>query len=308
MPASAPARRRSRPGEQTVAHIAIVGPGAIGGAVALWLETTGRHVVTLCARRPLNGLSMDTPTGRISSQPRVITETREATRADCVMMATKAYQTAAVVAWLPGLVDAATTVAALQNGVEHRERFAPYLPVDQVLPVMVGISAERPFPNHILQRGAARMVVPDGARGREFAALFAGTPVEVTLTADFKSAAWRKLCGNSAGAINALLLQPTRVMHDEKIGELVRAIVRECIAVGRAEGAILDDRVPEAVLQGIRNAPADSINSMQADRMEGRPMEIDARNGVIVRLGRKHGIPTPCNEMAVALLEAVNRR
>lgn len=57
----------------------------------------------------------------------------------------------------------------------------------------------------------------------------------------------------------------------------------------------------------MRNAPPDSVNSLQADRMEGRPMEIEARNGVIVRLGRKHGIPTPCNQMAVALLEALGR-
>jgi 2-dehydropantoate 2-reductase len=34
-------------------------------------------------------------------------------------------------------------------------------------------------------------------------------------------------------------------------------------------------------------------------------MEVDARNGAIVRFGRKHGIPTPCNEMAAALLAAM---
>lgn len=50
----------------------------------------------------------------------------------------------------------------------------------------------------------------------------------------------------------------------------------------------------------------DSINSIHADRIAGRPMEIDARNGIIVRLGRKHGIPTPINEMVVALLEAAS--
>ena len=36
----------------------------------------------------------------------------------------------------------------------------------------------------------------------------------------------------------------------------------------------------------------------------GRAMETDARNGVIVRLGRRHGIATPINQMIVALLEA----
>jgi 2-dehydropantoate 2-reductase len=35
-------------------------------------------------------------------------------------------------------------------------------------------------------------------------------------------------------------------------------------------------------------------------------MEVDVRNGVIVRLGRKHGISTPANCMAVALLEAMS--
>jgi 2-dehydropantoate 2-reductase len=33
-------------------------------------------------------------------------------------------------------------------------------------------------------------------------------------------------------------------------------------------------------------------------------MELDARNGVIVRLGARHGIATPVNAMVVALLEA----
>ena len=54
----------------------------------------------------------------------------------------------------------------------------------------------------------------------------------------------------------------------------------------------------------MRNAPPDGLNSLIADRMAGRPMEVDARNGAVVRFGKKHDIPTPLNEMAVALLLA----
>jgi 2-dehydropantoate 2-reductase len=61
----------------------------------------------------------------------------------------------------------------------------------------------------------------------------------------------------------------------------------------------------ESVIDLFRKGPADAINSMHADRLAGRPMEIDARNGVIVRLGSKHGIPTPVSQIIVALLEAV---
>ena len=38
--------------------------------------------------------------------------------------------------------------------------------------------------------------------------------------------------------------------------------------------------------------------------LPGQLMEIDARNGVIVRLGRKHRIATPLNQMIVDLLHA----
>jgi 2-dehydropantoate 2-reductase len=290
-----------------MARIALVGPGAVGGVIAAWLDHTGRHQVTLCARRPLGELHVETPQGPLIARPAVLTDPEQATSVDWVLVATKAYDAPGAAAWLKGLAAQGAPVAVLQNGVEHRERFAPYLPAGQILPVMVDCPAERSDPTHIRQRGPAKMVVPDEGRGREFAALFAGTPVEVSLTADFKSAVWRKLCGNSAGVINALLQQPTRAMQDGKIGDLVRDMVRECLAVGRAEGAVLDEALVEGVLQGCRNAPPDSVNSIQADRQAGRPMEIDARNGVIVRLGRKHGIPTPYNQMAVALLEAMAR-
>ena len=209
--------------------------------------------------------------------------------------------------WLKGLATKGAPVAILQNGVEHRERFTPYLPTEQIVPVMIDCPAERSDPTHIRQRGTAKMVVQDDAPGREFVTLFAGTPVEVSLTRDLKSAVWRKLCINSSGVINALLLQPTAAFQNEKLGELLRAMVEECMTVGRAEGAVFEAGLADTILQANRNAPPDSVNSIQADRAAGRPMEVDARNGVIVRLGRKHGIPTPYNKMAVALLEALAR-
>lgn len=290
-----------------MARIAIVGPGAVGGVVAAWLEKTGRHQVILCARRPLGELHVETPHGALIARPLVLTSPDQATPVDWVLVATKAYDSAGAAVWLKGLASLGAPVAILQNGVEHRERFAAFLPAAQLVPVMVDCPAERINPTTIRQRGTAKMVVQDDALGREFIALFAGTPVDGSTTADLKSAVWRKLCVNAAGVISGLVLQPTIVMQDEQIGELCRQLVRECVAVGRAEGAVMDDSLPDSVLQGYRAAPPDGVNSLHADRQAGRMTEIDARNGVIVRLGRKHGIATPCNQMAVALIEAMTR-
>lgn len=296
------------PSLRGMSRIALVGPGAVGGVIAAWLEHTRRHEVTLCARRPLGELHVETPQGQLIARPKVLTAPEQAAPVDWVLVATKAYDAAGAATWLNGLAAKGAPVAILQNGVEHRERFAPYLPAEQIVPVMVDCPAERTDPTHLRQRGPAKMVVQDDARGREFVALFTGTPLEVSTTSDLKSAVWRKLCINSSGVINALLLQPAGVFQDDKVGELLRAMVRECMAVGRAEGAVFEDGLPEKILAGQRAAPADSVNSIHADRAAGRSMEVDARNGVIVRLGRKHGIATPYNEMAVALLEAMARK
>jgi 2-dehydropantoate 2-reductase len=74
--------------------------------------------------------------------------------------------------------------------------------------------------------------------------------------------------------------------------------------VGRAEGATLEDDLPQRIVEGHRRAPVDAVNSMLADRLAGRRMEVDARNGAVLRAGRAHRIATPLNTMALAVLEA----
>ncbi len=288
-----------------MAKIAIVGPGAVGGVIAGWLTQRGGHELTLCARRSLGEIAVELSTGVIRLAPVILTDPAQGQPVDWVFVTTKAYDAAGAAAWFPSLVGPHTVVAIMQNGVEHRERFAPFLDADKILPVMVDCPAERPVPGRIIQRGPGRMAVPAGPAGARFVELFSGTALEVAQAADFKSAIWRKLCLNSAGVISALLLKPAGVMRDENIGILARELVRECIAVGRAEGAVLEDSLLESVLESYRKAPPDGINSLQADRAAGRPMEIDARNGAIVRFGRKHCIPTPCNQTAAILLAAM---
>jgi len=291
-----------------MARIAVVGPGAIGGIMAAWLGRSGEHEVIVCSRNPLAEFTVETPNEVIVARPKVITSPAEAPAVDWVLVATKAYNAEATALWLKPLTAGGAPVAVLQNGVEHRERFAPYLPLERIVPVLVYCPAERPERARMLQRRAARLVFPDSVHGRGFEALFRGTGVAIELTADITTALWEKLVLNSGGALTALLLQPNGIFYDERVGEMARDIMRECIAVGRAEGAILDEEMMDRCIEIYRREPRDGLNSLHADRLAGRPMEIDARNGAIVRLGHKHGIATPCNRMAVTLLEILSEK
>ena len=287
-----------------MATISIVGPGAIGGTVAAELSRDHAHEVTVCARTPFDHLEVDTPTGRLIATPRVLIDPAQAAPVDWVLVATKAYDHAATAVWLRSLFAEGTQIAILQNGVEHVERFSPYVPAASLVPVVVNCPAERSLPGRIRLRRTAALHVPDTAGGHAFVALFAHTQVLTSTVPDFKSELWRKLCINCAGAVSAILLHPAGVAKRDAIADLMRDIANECRDVGRAEGAVLGDDVIERTIATYRDASADSINSLHADRLAGRPMEVDARNGAVVRFGKKHGIATPLNKAIVALLEA----
>jgi 2-dehydropantoate 2-reductase len=288
--------------------IAVIGAGAVGGVVAAHLCARGRDEVVLCVRTPFDTLVIESPAGTVRATPRIVTTPSELRPLPWVILATKAHQTDGAADWLRALTASGTTVAILQNGVEHVERVAPYAAQAALLPTVVECPAVRTAPGRVVQRAAAQLVVPAGAPGQRFARLFAGTDVSVTLTEDFVSAAWRKLCLNVAGgAITALTDRPQGVVRRPDVAEVARDLVRECVVVGRAEGADLDDSLVEEIVEAMVTSPPEAGTSMLSDRRAGRMLEADARNGAVARIGARHGIPTPLNRALTALLAAINR-
>lgn len=289
-----------------MARIAVVGPGAIGGTVAALLAQRPEHAILLCARTPFDGLIVETPNGLINAHVPVVTDPSAASPVDWVLVATKTYDAAVAARWFPALVGPETRVAILQNGVEHVERFAPWLDRERIVPAVVDIPAERAAPGRIAQRMPGTILVPAGPDGEAFVALFAGVQLGVSTTADFATALWRKLAINSAGVVSAVVMRPAEIAHDEKVADLMRGLVAECVAVGRAEGATLGEDLGDAVVGHYRAMPGDSINSIHADRIAGRPTEIDARSRVVERIGARHGIAAPLNALMATLVEAAS--
>jgi 2-dehydropantoate 2-reductase len=250
-------------------RIAVIGPGAIGATVAAWLAQSPDLALTLCARTPLERLEIETPGGIIAAEPEMLTDPAAAKPVDWVLVCTKTYDTAGAAAWLERLAGPGTRVAVLQNGVEHVARFAPYLPAERMVPAVVDISAERSAPGRVLQRMNGNILVPAGADGEAFAALFAYTPIAARTTKDFTTALFRKLTVNCAGGVCGIVNKPNGVSRDPAVAALMLALAEECVAVGRAEGARLDDDLAASVVRGYQQVAPESINSLHADRMAG---------------------------------------
>ncbi len=285
----------------------MVGPGAIGAAFAAALVQAGRRDLVLCARRPLHGVvvTRDGHDPVLVDAP-VLTDPADAAGpAPWVLLAVKAHQTEGARGWLAALSGPGSVVVVLQNGVEHRERVAPLAGEGTVLPAIVWCPAEASAPGRVRLRGEPHLSVPAGPEGRALAELLAGG-ARVDLVEDFTSEAWRKLCVNAVAGLMALAGRRAAMFCDARIAGLAHDLAVECLRVARAEGAVLPDSVADEIVADLAAMPADQGTSILFDREAGRPLEWDARNGVVSRLGARHRIPTPISDVIVPLLAAAS--
>lgn len=289
-------------------RIAVVGVGSVGAYFGARLATAG-HDVTLCVRRAFEVLRVHTDGSWLEVDTTVLTDPAGATPVDVVLLATKAHQTPSAAPWLTALCDDDTLVAVLQNGVEHEQRVRPYVGGADILPTIVKYGGEKLEPGVVKHHTYGYLTVPDTETGRRFRRHFAGSTVQVHLTEDFTTAAWTKLCTNvAANAVPALTMRRFPVFRRPDVAALSEELIRECAEVGAREGAELPATIAEDEIARMAALPDDVGSSMLYDRLAERPLEQDALNGAVVRLGEHHGVPTPFNRALTALLAAISEQ
>ncbi|MDP9767640.1 oxidoreductase [Kosakonia cowanii] len=286
--------------------IALIGPGAIGTTIAAALHEVDRAPL-LCGRTAHSQLTLRHDEGEIVVPGPVLTEpTAIRQSVDLVFVAVKTTQVAESAGWLAALCDEKTVVCALQNGVEQKAQLAPLVNGATVLPSVVWFPAQREPDASVWLRAKPRLTLPDVPQAQRVVEALSGTRCAVDLSADFLSIAWRKLLQNAAAGLMVLANRRAGMFSRDDITELALAYLRECLAVARAEGAVLKDDVPQEIVGNFQRAPADLGTSILADRQANRPLEWDIRNGVIQRLGHVHGIAVPVSDVLVPLLAAAS--
>ena len=295
-------------------RVAVLGPGGVGGLLAAVLDRAGSEV-TVVAREPTaeligeRGISVSSVTfGDFVARPSAVAALEEPV--DALLVATKAdgLQRA-----LERIAAAPGVVLPLLNGLDHlgplRERFS----AQRVLAGSIRVEADRPAPGVVVHTSPFLLVSMATAHARAVAAMnelaaaltAAGVPVRVHEEVSQRSEAdvmWSKLV-----RLNALAC--TTSAHDKLLGEirstprlradLVGAIEEAC-TVGRAEGA-LDVEAAKA-LDELERAHETLGSSMQRDLAAGRPPELDAIPGSVLRAAARHGLRCPTIERLVAVI------
>lgn len=239
--------------------------------------------------------------GPVLTDPAEITGT-----VDVVVLAVKATQNDEAASWLARLCDEHTIVAVLQNGVEQVDQVKPHCPSSPVIPGIVWYSAETQPDGWVRLRTEARLVLPSGPSAESVAELLRGAGCHVECDPDFLTGAWRKLLTNALAGLMVLSRRRSGMFRREDVAALSRRYVAECLAVARAEGARLPDGVVDELVEMFRHVPEDMSTSMLADAENGRRLEWEIRNEVIIRKARAHNLATPISDILVPLLAAAS--
>lgn len=293
-------------------RLAVLGLGAVGGLLAALLVRSGEQVVCVATEHTAehlarHGLWIDSAAFG-AFHVRVEAVTRLASPVDACLVAVKATQ-------LDSALERITSAAGdglivpLLNGVEHIALLRERYPARQVAPSVIWVEAARTGPGMIrhLTRTAEVELAATGANRARVAALadhLARAGPEVRLRTDEAAMLWAKL---AFLAPLALLTTregaPVGAIRTRHRPELIE-VIREVATVARAQGVEVD---PAAVLAMFDRIRPGLRSSMQRDAAAGRPTEVEAIGGAVLRAAARAGVSIPMTARLVADVRAADR-
>lgn len=298
-----------------MARVLIIGPGAIGGTLAALLADAG-HAVELRGRSaPLAGVRIEGG-GYGPARDVALTTLRE--RPDLVVLATKTQDLDDALRQHAAHVGDAPLLA-LQNGLAQDDIVARH--------TARWAGAVTALDAHLVHPGVVQVANPGtlvlGGPGADEAEAILRTAVATQRTRDLRGARWTKLLvnlGNVVPAITGLPFQQTS--RHPGLARAHVALIREGLAVARAEGVALQpipwtspglmklvSRVPMALARRVYAMRVKRVlgetpayGSTWQSMARGGSLETEWLNGEVVRRGAKHGVATPVNDAACALV------
>jgi 2-dehydropantoate 2-reductase len=290
--------------------VAVLGPGGTGGLLAALLSRSGHRVVCLAQDRTADtlrrtGITVRSPQfGEFTAPVEPDTELREPVAA--CLIAVKHTALDAALERVPPQALGDALVVPLLNGVEHpgllRARYGP----ERVAPAVIRVESTRVAPG-VIEHGSpfteidlAGDAVPR-PRLDDLAATLGSAGVTARVVEDETAALWAKMAFLAPFALlttrYALPLGEARTRHREEL----ESLVAETAAVSRACGAPAD---PAQALARYDAFPPGAKSSMQRDAEAGRPLELDAIGGALLRAAHRHGVPVPVTARLVDELRA----
>jgi len=250
-------------------------------------------------------------------RPAVATnEPAEVGPVDVVLLGVKTWQVEDAARAMGPLLGRGTFVVPLQNGVEAAGQLSSALGPGRVVGGLCATFSWIVAPGRIRSLGnvhSLRFGELDRRRSDRTERLreaFERAGVRATIPPDIEVSLWEKLLVvvpfGGVGAVTRVPIGVIRSMPETR--RLLERGMEEILAVGRARGVALPDDAAEKGMAFLDSLDPSGTTSLQRDTTDGRPSELEAWNGAVVRLGREAGVPTPTHEFLYSSLLPLERR
>lgn len=192
-----------------------------------------------------------------------------------VLVLVKSYQTAAKAAQIGRFAPSGISILTLQNGLGNREILASALPEAVIWAGSTAQGALIVEPGVVRHTGSGLTHLPAGAE--EWAHLFEGAGIPVSVSDDVDSIIWGKLIINAGiNPLTAILNRPNGfLVTDDPSRRLMINAAEEAANVAAALGIELPYPDPAAAVLEVAGQTAANLSSMLQDVRRGVPTEID---------------------------------
>ena len=308
-------------------RVVVYGTGGVGGYFGGRLAEAGEDVTFLARGAHLdairaNGLTVESIKGNFVVRPaRAESDPAAIGPVDLVIVGVKTWQVRESAEAMRPLIGPETLVLPLQNGVDAPYELAEALDKPGELPHVLGglcrLVTMVAGPGVIKHAGMEPYLAfnrldcqPDPRVDKLLTAFQKAQGLTVEVPADIVAALWAKFAFiapfSGVGAVTRVPAGKLRAVPESRA--LLEAALREVVAVAQARGVTLPADPVERVLAQVDGLPEGGTASMQRDIMEGRPSELEAQNGSVVRMGKAAGVPTPANQFLYAALLPQERK
>jgi 2-dehydropantoate 2-reductase len=276
--------------------VAVLGPGAVGGVLAVRLVRAGVRVICIArtdtaAAIRSEGLSLRHGQEVETARPEAVEELRDSVELLLVTVKAPALDDA-----LERVQAPVETVIPQLNGIEHMATLRRRFPDSRVVAGSIGwIEAWLERPGFVVQNTPHVVMKLASDVDEATAELLATTGIDVRVDGSEAAVLWEKLARQApVAAATASTQRPIgELRSDPEWRSRLEVAIRETCATAAADGVPL---ASEDQWEIIESMPPLLTSSTARDIAAGRPSELDAITGAAVRAAHRLGVPAPTLE------------
>ena len=301
-------------------NVAVLGAGAMGCLFGGLLAEKGLKVTLIDVWKEhidainKNGLKMDGFGGDRFIKINATNDPKSISPVDVVIVMCKATALEQALTNAKSIVGDKTVLMSFQNGIGHEAIMQNIVGVDKVLGGTTTQASNILGPGHIKNHASLPSWIGEYEGGlsdrvKDIAETFTAHGLETIASDNVKKRKWMKLFALTAvGPLSAIFdMHHTELYVTNKESKLARELGKQIILetrkVAQADGVeVSEDECLEMFLK-IVDSNQTNKSSMAFDIQYKRKSEIDFINGSVSKIGKKHGVPTPLNDMLYKIIK-----